>query len=104
MIGTNLKFLKNQKQKSSCAISYFLIFSGQFQASWNSTPGPSEAEKLIGSKKNRITSRGTVFRADTKKMSVGRAVFLKDCVYRRFKKICTYGNQGLINNLRAESI
>ena len=54
LIGTNLKFLKNQKQKRLCAISYFLIFSGQFRASGNSTPGPSEAEKLIGSgKKNR---------------------------------------------------
>ena len=29
----------------------FEIFSGQFRASGNSTPGPSEAEKLIGSGK-----------------------------------------------------
>ena len=53
MIGTNLKFQKNQKEKSSCAISYFFIFLGQFWASGNSTPGPSEAEKLIGSGKKK---------------------------------------------------
>ena len=47
-IGTNLKFQKNQKQKSSCAISYFQFFSGQFRASGISTPGPSEVEKIIG--------------------------------------------------------
>ena len=53
-IGTNLKFQKNQKQKSSCAISYFQFFSGQFRASGISTPSLSEVEKIIGSgKKNR---------------------------------------------------
>ena len=36
-----------------CAISYFLIFSGQFRASGNSTPGSSEAEKLISSRKKK---------------------------------------------------
>ena len=46
-----------------------LTFSGQFRAAENSTLDPSEADKLIGSgkKKIAITSRGTVFRADTKK-------------------------------------
>ena len=32
----------------------FKIFSGQFRASGNSTPGPSEAEKLIGSAKKML--------------------------------------------------
>ena len=32
----------------------FKIFSGQFRASGNSTPGPSEAEKLIGSGKKLL--------------------------------------------------
>ena len=85
----------------------FLIFSGQFRASGKSTPGPSEAEKLIGSGKKEIviTSRGMVFRADTKKKTlVGQAMFLLDCVYRRLSKTWIYGNQGLINNLKAESI
>ena len=54
MISTNLKFLKNQKQKRLCAVSYFLFFSRQFRASGNSTPGLSEAENLNGlGKKNR---------------------------------------------------
>ena len=57
----------------------------------------------FGQKKITITSRGTVFRADTKKTSVGWAMFFKDCVYRRLRKTYIYGNQGLINNLRAES-
>ena len=34
---------------------------------------------------------------------VGRAMFLKDCIYQRLRRTCIYGNQGLINNLRAES-
>ena len=58
----------------------------------------------FGQKKIAITSRGTIFRADRKKASVGQVMFLKDCVYRRLRKTCIYGNQGLINNLRTESI
>ena len=71
-----------------CAILYFLIFLGQFWAAENSTLGLSDAEKLTGSgkiKKNK--NRGTVIRVGTKETLfhyiVGRAVFLKDCVYRR---------------------
>ena len=65
-----------------------------------------QSRKLIGSGKATIaiTSRRTVFKADTIKPLVGRAMFLKDCVYRRLRRTCIYGNQGLINNLRAESI
>ena len=90
--------------------SIFKIFPGQFWATKISTPGTSEAEKLIslGKKEIAITSRRTIFRADTKRTLfqyiVGRAMFLKDCVYRRLRRTCIYGNQGLINNLRAESI
>ena len=29
--------------------------------------------------------------------------FLKDCVYRRLRRTCIYGSQGLIKNLRADS-
>ena len=47
----------------------FLNFFGTISGVGSSTPGPSKAEKLIGSgkKKIAITSRGTVFRGDTKK-------------------------------------
>ena len=89
-----------------CHFLFLPTFSGQFRASGNSTPSPFKAEKLIslGKKKIAITSRGMVFRADTKKASVGQVMFLKYCVYWRLRKTCIYGNQGLINNLRAESI
>ena len=89
-----------------CAISYFLIFLGQFRASGNSIPGSSEAEKLIGSrkKKSQLPPEERFLEPIQKKPSGVRVMFLKDCVYRRLRKTCIYGNQGLINNLRAESI
>ena len=102
--------MHNFNSKSIGTIFYFLIFWGQFRVAGNSVPGPSKAEKLtaLGKKKKIvITSRGTAFRVDTKKMLfqyiVGQAMFLKDYVYRRLRRTCIYGNQGLINNLRAES-
>ena len=53
-----------------CHFLFFFIFSGKFRAAENSTPGTSKAEKWIGwgkkKKKIAITSRGTVFRTDTK--------------------------------------
>ena len=88
--------------------SIFKFFSGQFWATRNSTPGTSEAEKLISLDKKEIviTSRRTIFRVDTKRTLfqyiVGRTMFLKDCVYQRVRRTSIYGNQGLINNLRAE--
>ena len=33
--------------------SIFKIFSGQFRVAWNSTPGPSKAEKSISSSKKK---------------------------------------------------
>ena len=45
-----------------------------------------------------------VFRANTNKTLVRWAMFLKDCVYWRLRKTCICRNQGLINNLRAETI
>ena len=87
--------------------SIFKIFSGQFRVAGNSTPGPSEEENQLKQKKIVITSRGTVFRPVTKKTLfqyiVGWAIFLKDCIYRGLRRTCIYGNQGVINNLRAES-
>ena len=88
----------------------FKIFSGQFWASWNSTSSASEAEKLIGSGKkiSRLPPEERFLELVQKKKLfqyiVGRVMFLKDCVYRRLRRTCIYGNQGLINNLRAESI
>ena len=86
------------------------IFLRQFRASRNSTPGPSEAEKLIGvgKKISRLPTDKTVFKTDTKKALfqyiLGRAMLLKDSVYRRLRRTCIYRNEGPINNLRAESI
>ena len=67
-----------------CAIFYFLIFSGQFWASENSTPGPSEAEKLIGwgKKKLPLAPEKQFLEPIQKNTLVGWAMFLKDCVYQ----------------------
>ena len=87
-----------------CAISYFLIFSGQFWASGNSTPGPSEAEKLIGwGKKNRDYLQKNGLESIQKNVS-GTGDVSQGLCLSKLKKNCIYGNQGLINNLRAESI
>ena len=81
---------------------------GELQASGNSTPSPSEAEKLIGSgkKKLRLPPEEQFLEPMQKKQKNirGWAMFLKDCVYRRLRKTYIYGNQGFINNLRGESI
>ena len=75
----------------------------------NSAPGPSEAEKLIclGKKNLRLPPEESLLEPIQKKTlfqyTLGRVMFLKDCVYRRLRRTCIYGNQGLINNLRAES-
>ena len=84
----------------------FKIFSGQFRASGNSTPSLSEAEKLLGSskKKSRLPPEEWFLEPIRKKVLVGRAMLLEDCVYRRLRKTYIYGNQGLINNLGAKSI
>ena len=56
-----------------CHFLFFKNCSGQFRGVGNSTPGTSEAEKLIGSfkkkkkKKIAITSRGTVLEPMQKK-------------------------------------
>ena len=106
MTGTNLKFLKKSKTKKFVCHLLFFNFFGTISVVLEFYSRSLQSRKInrFEQKKIAITSRGTVFRANTKKMSVGRAMFLKDCVYRRFKKICIYGNQGLINNLREESI
>ena len=70
-IGTNLKFFRKIKTKKVCRpFTIFNFFSRQFRASGNSTPGSSAAEKInrFGQSKIAITSRGTVFRPDTKIM------------------------------------
>ena len=87
----------------------FKISSGQFRAPENSIPGPSKAEKLIGSGKKILRlPPGERFLEPIQKTLfqciVGRAMFLMDCVYRCLTRICIYGNQGLVNNLSAESI
>ena len=60
-----------KKSKIKKFLCHFLFFSGQFWGPRNFIPCPSEAEKLISLGKNKkkiaITSRGTIFRADTKK-------------------------------------
>ena len=79
--------------------SIFKIFLGQFRAAGNSTPGPSEAEsRLPPEERFSELIQKTLFQN-----IVEQAMFLKDCIYQRLRRTLIYGNQGLINNLRAES-
>ena len=66
----------------------FNFFSGQFRASGNSTPGLSEAEKLLGSgkKRSRLPPQGMVFRADTKKSISGTGDASRGLCLSTFKK------------------
>ena len=88
-----------------CAISYFLIFSGQFRAFGNSTPGPSEAEKInrFGQKKSRLPPEEWFLEPIQKNIS-GTGDVSQGLCLSKLKKPCIFGNQGLINDLRAESI
>ena len=75
----------------------------------NSTPGPSKAENLTdsGEKKSGLPPEERFLELIQKQTLfhyiVGQAMFLKDYIYQRFRRTCIYGNQGLIDNLRAES-
>ena len=102
MISTNLKFKKSKPKKLVChflfalfcfgtnLIKSRLIFFGQFWMAGNSTPGPSKAEKLVGSglkKKVRLSQEECFLESKQKKNTLFHYLHENNCHTIDFVKI-----------------